>query len=134
MKYLAIVEKISDEIDGELLLSVNGVELTCFGYSSLPQDVRAGDICRVELFPTVLDDYIVREAREGEVAGAFRQGNTLSYFLVGRLSDGRLDVGGVIFEDEVLSIDFECFNDRDISWIVDRIDIGSIEIAGDFKK
>lgn len=127
MKYLARIESVSDGIEGEVSLSINGLKLVCFGYSSLPYGARAGEAYDVELFPVVLGEYIVCEICGDKCGSIVRIGNTFSYFLNGRLDAGCLDVGGVVFEDEVLLSDFGYLDGKMISWKVDRIDVDFME-------
>ena len=44
MIYLAKLHHVNVEVAGEVILNINGVDLSCFAFSSIPQDVKMGEI------------------------------------------------------------------------------------------
>jgi len=120
--YLAQIRHINTDVEGEVLLSINGVDLLCFSYFSLPYQAKDGGNYQVELTPVVFNDYIVNELSEDTLPSVARVGSSFSYEIKGRLHGSRLDAGGIEFEDEILLSDFSHLQGKMISWRVDRID------------
>ncbi|MDB0525047.1 hypothetical protein [Ralstonia solanacearum] len=126
-RYSARIEKINPDVEGEVLLSINGKNLLCFIYFSLPKEAREGEVYEVELKPMVFDDCLVEELQENSASGVSRIGRSFGYEIKGRLKGGAIDVEGVEFEDEVLSSEFSYLDGRMVSWRVDRIDAEFIQ-------
>jgi len=122
MIYSAQLRHVSNEVEGEVLLTIDEVNLTCFAYSSLPVDAKEGSFYRVELTAEVLDDYVVSELNGETLPSIAQVGNSFIHVISGRLSGNRLDAGGIVFEDDVLLSDFGYLDGKMISWKVDRID------------
>ena len=60
MNYLAKVLRLGDDIEEEVVLEINGFELTCFSMS-LSSEAKVGQSYQIELEPMVIDDYIIHE-------------------------------------------------------------------------
>lgn len=127
MRILAKIERVSEDVEGEVSISIGDMNLVCFGYSSLPQGAGAGDFYVVEVIPVIFGDYCVREMCIDEEVGFFQINNNFSYYFNGRLSKGCLSVRGVSFEDEFLMSNFGYLDGKMISWRVDRIDLDFFE-------
>lgn len=122
MIYSARLRHVSNEVEGEVLLTINGMDLPCFAYASLPHEAKEGSFYRVELIPQVLNDYQVSELDEDVPPSIVQVGNSFSHVITGRLSGNRLDAGGIVFEDDALLSDFGYLEGKMIAWKVDRID------------
>jgi hypothetical protein len=122
MIYSAQLRHVSDEVEGEVILTINGIDLTCFAYSSLPYDAKEGSLYQVELTAEVLNDYCVIELNEEASPSIIQIDNSFSYMITGRLNGNSLDAGCIVFEDDVLLSDFSYLEGKIISWKVDRID------------
>jgi len=122
MIFEAQLKQFGGDIEGEVILNVNGRDLTCFSYSSLPHDAKQGAYYRVEFTPQVFHEYQV-DLREDEVPPSVQQiGKGFSYVMTGRLTGNRLDAGCVVFEDDVLLSDYGYLEGKIVSWKVDRLD------------
>lgn len=121
MSYTAELKHVSDEVEGEVLLNIDGINLTCFAYSSLPQGAKEHALYQVEITAQVFHDYQVHET--DDVSPSITQiGNSFVHVITGRLKGNRLDAGGMVFEDDILLSDFGYLDGRMLAWKVDRID------------
>jgi hypothetical protein len=121
MIYSAQVLYLGVDVEEEVLLIINGQELTCFA-NILPCGVQKESVYQVELIPMVFNDYVVTESHDGVFPSIVRVGNTFSYIVTGMLVGNRLDSGCIVFEDDVLLSNFGHLEGKIISWKVDRID------------
>jgi hypothetical protein len=122
MIYSAQLQHVSDEVEGEVVLTINGMDLTCFAYASLPYEAKEGSFYQVELIPQVLNDYQISELDEDASPSIVQIGDSFAYVIRGRLSDNCLDAGGIVFEDDALLSGFGYLEGKMIAWKVDRID------------
>ena len=122
MIYTAQLKHVSGEVEGEVILAINGTDLTCFAYSSLPHNAKEDTFYQIELTAEIRDDYHVSELDENVPPSIVQIGNSFAHMITGRLSGNRLDAGGIVFEDDVLLSDFGYLEGKMIAWKVDRID------------
>ncbi|MGE3320500.1 MAG: hypothetical protein AB7I18_14515 [Candidatus Berkiella sp.] len=122
MTYTAEVIRLNDDIEEEVVLRINGVELTCFA-SVCPYPIVERATYEVALIPVVFDDYSVREMSKDTHTSLVKVGNGFAYELVGELAGGLLDIGCISLEDDVLLRDYGYLNGKIIAWMIDRIDV-----------
>ena len=60
MNYLAQIKRLSDDVEEEVVLRINGVELTCFA-TVCPYKIEEEASYQVELTAQVFNDYLVNE-------------------------------------------------------------------------
>jgi hypothetical protein len=122
MIYSAFLKKISEEVEGEVTLLVNGLELTCFA-NMPPKLSMTGQECSVEFMPMIFDDYEVKEISASSTPAIQRIGNSFSYVVSGRLLNGSLDGDAISFDDEILESEFGYLDGKMIAWKIDRLDV-----------
>jgi hypothetical protein len=120
MNYLAQIKRLSDDVE-EVVLRINGVELTCFT-TACPYKIEEGVSYQVELTAQVFNEYLVSEIAEEASPSIVQIGDSFFHVITGRLSGNRLNASGIVFEDDVLLHDFGYFEGKMIAWKVDRID------------
>ena len=121
--YSAKIQHVDEDVEGVVLLSINGIDLLCFGYGSLPYGAKEGDIFQVQLTPMSFNDYLVKELKENTPPSIARVGDTLVYIVSGILRKNSLEACGIVFEDDVLLEEFGFLEGKIISWEIDRIDV-----------
>lgn len=122
MHYSAKVLRLSDDIEEEVTLVIDGRKLVCFA-NMLPYGVKEGQSHQVELIPMVFNDYVIHELSD-DISPSFTQiGYSFSYTIVGKLTGNVLNVGSIEFQDDYLLSDFGYLDGKMISWEVDRIDV-----------
>ncbi|WP_232520379.1 hypothetical protein [Ralstonia solanacearum] len=121
MKYLAKIERLSGDVEEEVVLRINGVELICFA-AVCPYKIEEGASYQVELTEQVFNEYQVGELDEEASPSIAQIGDSFSHVIAGRLGGNRLDAGGIVFEDDVLLSDFGYLEGKMIAWKIDRID------------
>ncbi len=117
--HYALVKSLNDEFEEEVLLSLKGLEVTCFA-SVCPYEIQEGVEYPVSLELTILDDYQVIES-DTEEYGFERIGNGFSHWVKGRLNRDTLDCG-IRFHDSILLSDYGYLDGAFIRLKVDRID------------
>ncbi|MFV8602808.1 hypothetical protein ACNRDG_00635 [Ralstonia pseudosolanacearum] len=122
MKYLTKIERLSDDVEEEVVLRINGVELICFA-TVCPYKIEEGASYQVELTAQVFNEYQVSELGEEASPSIAQIGDSFSHVIAGRLRGNRLDAGGIVFEDDVLLSDFGYLEGKMIAWKIDRIDV-----------
>ena len=123
-KHYVIVKKLSDDIEEEVTLDLNGLELTCFA-SICPNRVFEGKRYLVSFELMIVDEYLVEESAD-PTPSLERIGNGFSYWISGKL-DGAIINSVVQFEDEILLLDYGYLNNKNIRMKVDRIDVEFLE-------
>lgn len=118
---LVTVDSVSSEIEEEVSVIVCGQRLTCFA-SYLPYEIKVGGVYSAELLPVIFDNYIIEEI-ECSKPKIVREGLGYSYDFIGKLKDGCIYCGDLVFCDDVLLTDFGFFDGKLISWKIDRLDI-----------
>ena len=121
MNYLAKIKRLNDDVEEEVVLCINGVELTCFA-TVCPYNIKEGASYHVELTAQVFNDYLVNALGEDASPSIVQVGNSFSHIITGLLNDNRLDAGGIVFEDDILLSEFGYLEGKIVSWKVDRID------------
>jgi len=122
MIHQAHVLALHDDVEEEVDLDINGTRLKCFA-GICPYVIQEDQVYPVRLELVVLDDYEVAESSADTDQAFSRIGNGFSYLVHGRLSGICLDVGGLVFEDEVLQREFGYLDGKFVSLKVDRIDV-----------
>ncbi|MGF6647347.1 hypothetical protein [Paraburkholderia sp. GAS82] len=122
MTYSAFITDISQDIEGEVTLLVNGLELICF--SNMPPALDSiGTECEIEFLPMVFGEYDVREIPDASAPLVQRIENSFSYVVQGRLDVGRVKAGSITFEDEVLQSEFGYLDGKMVAWKIERLDV-----------
>jgi len=121
MIYEAKVLHLDKDIEEEVVLQIGGIVLTCFA-CVCPYVIKKYLSYPVELHLVVLGDYVVTELVSNSMPSIVRLGNGFASVVTGKLSGGCLDVGGLIFEDDVLQSDFGYLDGKMVAMKVDRID------------
>lgn len=119
-KYNALVKKIGDDVEEEVMLSLNGFEITCFA-GICPYQIEEGKEYPVSFELMVFNDYCVEEAQE-KVSSLERIGSGFSYWVVGKLKDGTIN-SPIPFKDEILLSDFGYLDGKYVRVKADRIDV-----------
>lgn len=122
MIYSAEVVHLSDDIEEEVILRINGIDITCFA-SVCPFRISEGATYQVALTPVVFGDYCVCEASEGSDPSLVSVNKGFSYDVIGKLTGGRLDARGIVLEDDILLRDYGYLDQKVVVWRVDRIDV-----------
>ena len=114
MNYLAQIKLLSDDVEEEVVLRINGVELKCFA-TVCPYKIEEGASYQVESTAQVFNDYLVKELGEDASPLIVQVGNSFFHIITGRLNDNRLDAGGIVFADDMLLSDFGYLEGKIIS-------------------
>ncbi len=122
MSYLAKIKRLSDNIEEEVVLSIDAIDLTCFA-ALCPYEIEVEASYQVELSAQVFNEYIVHELEEGVSSSIVQIGDGFSHLISGRLNGPYLDACGILFEDDVLLSDFGYLEGKMVMWKVDRIDV-----------
>ncbi len=122
MIYQARVLALGDDVEEEVNLLIDDVRINCFA-SVCPYPIEEGETYPVCLELVVFDDYEVAESSGNAFAAFSRIGEGFAYVVQGRLNGICLNVGGLVFEDEVLQRDFGYLDGRWVTLKVDRIDV-----------
>lgn len=122
MIYEALVLRVDEDIEEEVMLRIGGIELACFA-SVCPYNIEVGLSYPVELHPVVFDNYSVNELPDGTPPSIDRVGTGFAYLITGKLSSGCLEAGGLVIEDEVLERDFSYLEGKMIAMKIDRMDV-----------
>ncbi|MCL7714452.1 hypothetical protein [Stenotrophomonas mori] len=90
--------------------------------SSIPFEIKVGGFYEVEFYPIVFDEYFVDDA--GEVGESLDGcGERYSYKVVGRLKEGCVSSGELMFYGEFLAEEFGFLDGNMVSWVIDRVDV-----------
>ncbi|WP_205781154.1 hypothetical protein [Methylocaldum sp. SAD2] len=122
MIYQALVLRVDEDIEEEVLLRVGDIELACFA-SVCPYKIEVGLSYPVELHPVVFDDYSVTALPDETQPAVTRVGTGFAYVVTGKLSGDCLESGGLVIEDEVLQRDFGYLEGKMITMKIDRMDV-----------
>lgn len=118
MKYTAKIIEYNQDLEFILRIKVNSQILEVFS-SSIPSFIDLEKNYLVFLEATIFDDYVVEEVHCPHQIKQIN--NSLSYEIIGYLSEGKLDSSGLIFEDDILNRDFFYLDNTKVKWTVDRI-------------
>ena len=122
MIYSAEVMRLSNDVEEEVDLRINGVNITCF-ISICPFQIREHAIYKVALTPFIFDDYFICEASKESVPSLVKVKTDFSYEVIGELTDNRLNAGCIVLEDDILLSDYGYLDGKMVLWMVDRIDV-----------
>ncbi|WP_036695897.1 hypothetical protein [Paenibacillus taiwanensis] len=115
---------MSPIIEEEVRLEIDGIELVTFA-NVCPFELIVGDIYRIELDVTILDDFIIKKV-DWEEYEIHQEDNSFAYTLQGKLDidEGTLDAGGITFEiDSEFLMDYGYLHEQYVQIRVDRITV-----------
>jgi hypothetical protein len=121
MIHEAQVVKLDQNVEEQVIIRIGSTELTCFA-AVCPYEIKEGLSYPVELHPVVFDDYAIVEIDNDPAPSIVQFGTGFAHIVRGRLCGGRLESGGVIFQDAMLRRDFGHLDGKMVSMKVDRID------------
>ena len=119
----ALIKKIDEDIEEEVVLIINGIEMTCF-IGVCPYNISEGKEYPVSLSFTTLDDLEFEEVEEQECY-LMRLGSGFSYSAVGEFSNESVLIKGITFECEDLE-DMSYLQGKYIKLNADRITVDFI--------
>lgn len=122
MIYQALVLRLNDDIEEEVMLRIDSIEIVCFA-SVCCYEIEVGLTYPVELYVVVFDDYSVTELPDSTKPSVTRDGNGFAYVISGKLNGNCLESCGLVFEDDVLKRDFGYLEGKMIAMKVDRLDV-----------
>ena len=118
MKYIAQIIECNENLEFILKIKVRNEILEVFS-SSIPSCIDLKKNYLIALEATILDDYIIEEVHYPHQIKQID--NSLRYEIIGDLKEGKLDINGLIFEDDILNRDFFYLDNNTVKWTVDRI-------------
>lgn len=122
MKLNAKVVKLDSYIEEEVLLEINGIQITCF-ICLCPYRLEEGKTYPVELSFVFLDDETFKEIQIEKYEVKKLDNAGFKYKLTGKVVEGCLDIGnGIKIEDEMFE-EFKYLEGSFIELIVDRISV-----------
>ena len=120
MKYLANIVSYDENLEHILTINVEHTILEVFS-TSIPYLVEYKKEYLIDLEAMVFDEYTV--TRVNEFPQIRKIGNSLKYEIIGNLSEGKIKVNDLVFEDTILNSDFGYLDNEIVKWVVDRIDV-----------
>ena len=120
MKYEAFVKAIGLDIEEEIVIVVNGIELTGF-ISYCPYILEVGKTYQVSIDITILDDFKIRRIDE-PVKVLQRIDQSFVYLIKGILKPGGVIESSIVIQDE-LFIDYAYLYNEFVETKADRIAI-----------
>lgn len=120
MKYLANIVSYDENHEHILIINVEHTILEVFS-TSTPYLVEYKKEYLIDLEAMVFDEYTV--TRVNEFPQIRKIGNSLKYEIIGNLSEGKIKVNDLVFEDPILNSDFGYLDNEIVKWVVDRIDV-----------
>ncbi len=127
-QYKVIVRKLFSDSEEKVTLLIHEHELTCF-IAYCPFSLQVGQSFTAELDYEVFNDYKVSLNHKEESCFETTD-NDYSYWIKGKVSNGTIDVGGIVFEDDNLLTEYPDFDGEYIKLRVDRLDVSFIELKG----
>ncbi len=119
-KYKVQIKSLNKDIEEEVVLELNGVELTCHA-SYCPYKLGVNEFYEVEFEGVVFDDYLVEESRTQKTE--LRQhGDSYQYSAYGKLVRNVLHSVIEIEDDELLS-DYGYLDGKYVRMNIDRLDV-----------
>ena len=118
MKYIAQIIECNEDLEFILKIKVRNEILEVFS-SSIPSCIDLKKNYLIALEATILDDYIIEEVNYPHQIKQID--NSLRYEIIGYLKEGKIDVNGLIFEDDILNRDFFYLDNNTVKWTIDRI-------------
>jgi hypothetical protein len=120
--YQARALTLSDIIEDEVDIEILDLQPKCFA-GICPYPIEMGKIYPVCLELLVLDSYEVEEASSDVGLSFSRLEEGFAYLVRGRLNGKHLEVGRLIFENEILQRDFGYMDGKYLELRVDRINV-----------
>ena len=118
MKYIAQIIECNENLEFILKIKVRNEILEVFS-SSTPSCIDLKKNYLIALEATIFDDYLIEKIHYSHQIKQID--NSLRYEIIGYLKEGKLDVNGLIFEDDILNRDFFYLDNNTVKWTVDRI-------------
>ena len=118
MKYIAQIIECNENLEFILKIKVRNEILEVFS-SSIPSFIDLKKNYLIDLEATIFDDYLIEKIHYPHQIKQID--NSLRYEIIGYLKEGKLDVNGLIFEDDILNRDFFYLDNNTVKWTVDRI-------------
>ena len=122
MTYQALVVRLSEQIEEEVMIRIGDVELTGFAHVC-PYPIEIGRIYPVELDPLVFDEYNIQNVDDDALESIIRTGDEYEYVVTGRFKDGAVKSQGLSFEDEIFATEFKYLNGTTVTFHIDRLDL-----------
>ncbi|WP_274370671.1 hypothetical protein [Morganella morganii] len=118
MKYYAKVISLDPDVEEAVTISLGEIELTCF-ICDLNNPIQSGSIYLVDLEFEIFNEISVELATE---TLAKQIGESFSYELSGYLTENKLIISNVIFEDDLL-YEASFYENKGVKIYADRINI-----------
>lgn len=115
---------MSPIIEEEVTLEIDGIDIVAFA-NVCPFELIVGEVYRIELDVTILDEFIIRQV-DLEEYEIHQEENSFAYTLQGKLDidEGTLDTGGITFEiDSEFLMDYGYLHGQYVQIRVDRITV-----------
>lgn len=103
MKYIAQIIECNEDLEFILKIKVRNEILEVFS-SSIPSCIDLKKNYLIALEATIFDDYLIEKTHYSHQIKQID--NSLRYEIIGYLKEGKIDVNGLIFEDDILNRDF----------------------------
>ncbi|MDV2686470.1 hypothetical protein RYX56_19045 [Alkalihalophilus lindianensis] len=128
MTYYAKVKGFNPHVEQEVILDLNGIELTGFMPFGISFEPLKEKLYPINISLVVLDELEVNE-QQGLEKGLFRIEKSFSYFINGHLSceERMINVGFDLNLEEDIIEDLWPYNNKTIQLQVDRINIEFLE-------
>ena len=118
----ALVLRLDENIEEEVLLQIGDNRLTCFA-SICPYVIKKNETYPVQFHLKFFDSCVIEVVSESETPSILRVGNGFAYVITGRLEGEYLKSEGVFFEDEIFAKDFKYLSGKMVRLNVDRLDV-----------
>ncbi len=120
MKQIALISKLSEDIEEEVTIKIDNVEFVAFA-NILPYELEIGKSYEVLVGITILDDFEIHEINF-ESKEIMSIDNTFKYLIRGFVKEGGIIDAGIIIEDEIFK-EYQYLIGRYIEVEVDRISV-----------
>lgn len=122
MIYQALVLRLDEDIEEEVLLQIGDIRLTCFA-NVCPYLIKENKTYPIEFHLNFFDLCRIEEVSENEAPSIVRVGNDFAYVIIGQLEGEHLKSRGLVFEDEILGRDFKYLSGKMVRLNVDRLEV-----------
>jgi hypothetical protein len=109
-------------VEGKVSLKINGVELTCFAFSSLSSQHVVNAFYDVELTPFNINDLRFYEVSDVIQPAITQVEDSFVYKIIGTLNGNQLVSDRITFEYDFFLSDFGYLDGKKVAWEIDRID------------
>ncbi len=120
MKQIALISKLSEDIEEEVTIKIDNVEFVAFA-NILPYELEIGKSYEVLVGITILDDFEIHEINF-ESKEIMSIDNTFKYLIRGFVKESGIIDAGIIIEDEIFK-EYQYLIGRYIEVEVDRINV-----------